>query len=309
MYEKIPVSSMDKEDWLRLRKTGIGGSDAGALCGANPYVSPMNVFMDKTGNEIKMKGNEAIRQGVDLEDYVAKRFMEETGLKVRRSNYMYRSIEHPFMVADVDRFIVGEDAGLECKTVSAYNEEQWKDGKIPPHYVLQCFHYMAVTGKRTWYIAAVILGRAFAYRRLEWNDELIQGLIRTEEDFWLNHVMTGNLPEPDGSKACDEVLEEQYGKARKDSTIELVGFDEELKRREAILAQIADLEKEQKQIEQKVKLFMKDSEVAANENYRISWSNVETARLDSKRLKKEKPELYSDYTKLSSSRRFQVRAA
>ena len=167
MYEKIPIAGLDNHEWLELRKTGIGGSDAGAVCGLNPYSSPMKLFYDKTSDKVEELDNEAVRQGHDLEDYVARRFMEATGLKVRRSNYMYRSVEYPFMIADVDRLIVGEDAGLECKTASAYNADKWKDGKIPLHYVMQCYHYMAVTGKRVWYIAAVILGREFIYLRIQ----------------------------------------------------------------------------------------------------------------------------------------------
>ena len=109
MYEKIPTAGMSREEWLKLRKTGIGGSDAGAICGLNPYSSRMKVFRDKTTDEAEEKDNEAIRIGNDLEQYVAGRFMEATGLKVRRSNYMYRSKGHPYMVADVDRLVVGEE--------------------------------------------------------------------------------------------------------------------------------------------------------------------------------------------------------
>lgn len=211
MYTKIPVGNLDRREWLQSRKTGLGGSDAGAVCGLNPYSSPMNVYHDKTCDETKEQGdNESIRQGHDLEDYVARRFMEETGLKVRRSNYMYRSNEYPFMIADVDRFIIGEDAGLECKTASAYNADKWKDGEIPLHYIMQCYHYMAVTGKHTWYIAAVILGREFIYRRLEWDDALITQLIKAEKYFWTEHVEKGIMPAPDGSKACDAVLEQYF---------------------------------------------------------------------------------------------------
>ena len=159
MFEKIPLAGVDNAGWLRLRKTGIGGSDAGAICGVNPYSSAMKVFKDKTSGETEEQDNEAVRIGHDLEDYVSQRFTEATGLKVRKSNFMYRSKEHPFMIADVDRLVVGEDAGLECKTASAYNADKWADGNIPLHYVMQCCHYMAVTGKRTWYIAAVILGK------------------------------------------------------------------------------------------------------------------------------------------------------
>ena len=213
------------------------------------------------------------------------------------------------MIADVDRMVVGEDAGLECKTASAYNLDKWKDGDIPLHYIMQCYHYMAVTGKRTWYIAAVILGQQFIYRRLEWDDALISGLIAAEKYFWTEHVEKGIMPDPDGSKACDEVLEKYFHTSRKESSIELVGFDERLDRREQILLQIAELEKEQKQIEQEVKLYMKENESAFSDNYRISWSSIETTRLDTKRIKEEKPELYQDYAKVSSSRRFQIKAA
>ena len=147
MYEKIPLTGVSHEQWLNLRKTGIGGSDAGAVCGLNPYSSAMKVFQDKISDTVEEADNEAMRIGHDLEDYVAKRFTEATGLKVRKSNFMYRSKEHPYMLADVDRLIVGEDAGLECKTASAYSADKWANGNIPLHYVMQFYHYMAVTGK------------------------------------------------------------------------------------------------------------------------------------------------------------------
>ena len=104
---KIPTAGMSRQEWLRLRKEGIGGSDAGAVCGLNPYASPMSVYRDKTSDETEEKDNEAMRQGRDLEDYAARRFMEATGLKVRRSHVMYKNREHPFMLADVDRLVAG----------------------------------------------------------------------------------------------------------------------------------------------------------------------------------------------------------
>lgn len=296
-------------EWLRLRKSGIGGSDAGAICGVNPYSSAMKVFRDKTSEVVEELDNEAVRIGHDLEDYVAKRFMEATGLKVRKSNYMYRSVEHPFMIADVDRLVVGEDAGLECKTASAYSADKWEDGNIPLHYVMQCYHYMAVTGKRTWYIAAVILGRQFIYRKLEWDDELIYRLVEMENDFWSDYVIPGVIPPPDGSKACEEVLSQYYHTAKKASAIKLVGFDEKLRRREEILGFISALQEEQRQIEQEVKLFMGDNESASSECFCVSWGNVDSTRLDTKRIKEERPEIYLDYAKVSHSRRFEVKAA
>jgi putative phage-type endonuclease len=203
---KVSLQGVKRNEWLNLRKTGLGGSDSGAVCGLNPYSSPLQVFYDKTSEEVQDKDSESMRQGRDLEEYVARRFMEETGKKVRRSNFMYRSEEHPFMLADVDRLVVGEDAGLECKTANAYNADKWKDGKIPAHYMIQCYHYMAVTGKKNWYIAVVILGQEFKYAKISWDEEMIQNLITVEENFWKNHILTGKAPQPNGSEADDKFL-------------------------------------------------------------------------------------------------------
>lgn len=309
MFEKIPTAGMGNEEWLRLRKAGIGGSDAGAICGLNPYSSPMKVFYDKTSDGIEENDSEAIRIGHDLEGYVAKRFMEATGLKVRRSNYMYRSVEHPFMIADVDRLVIGEDAGLECKTASAYNADKWKDGNIPLHYIMQCYHYMSVLNKKAWYIAAVVLGRGFTYRKLVWDDALIAGLVEAEENFWCKHVIPGTMPDPDGSKTCDEVLNRYFHTAKKKEVLKLAGFDEKLERREKISIEVKKLQEEQKRIDQEIKLCMKEHEHAASERYSITWSNVSSAKLDAKRIKEELPEVYQNYVKEASSRRFIVKVA
>lgn len=309
MYETISTKDMSHEEWLKIRKTGIGGSDAGAVCDQNPYVSAMEVFRDKTSKETEEIDSESMRQGRDLEPYVARRFMEETGLKVRRSNVMYRSRENPFMIADVDRLLVGRDAGLECKTASAYNAGKWKDGRIPPHYLIQCLHYMAVTGKKEWYIAVVILGQEFQYRRIAWDSQLIGDLTAVEKAFWKNHVETGIMPQPDGSKACDEMLSRYYDKARTESSIPLVGFDEKLERREQLIEMMDRLEREKKTIEQEVKCFMGDNERAFSDKYSVSWKNVESMRLDTKRVKKEHPELYQDFSAATVTRKFTVHAA
>ena len=309
MYTTISTKNMDRNEWLKIRKTGLGGSDAGAVCGLNPYVSPMAVYRDKVSDETDMGDNEAMRQGRDLEEYVAQRFMEETGLKVRRSNKMYRSVEYPWMIADVDRMVAGGGAGLECKTVSAYNKDRWADGGIPVNYLLQCYHYMIVTGCRTWYLAAVILGQDFQYRRIEYDEETAQNLIALESDFWNNHVLPRHMPDPDGSKSCDEVLEQYFRQRGKAEAIELVGFDQKLERRQEIEETMKLLETEKRQIDQEIKVFMDGHETADSGRYRVTWREVISSRLDTKRLKEEKPDIYREFLQESKSSRFTVKVA
>ena len=252
----VSTLNMEHKEWLENRRKGIGGSDAGSICGLNPYSSAIAVFQDKTQPLTEKPDNESMRQGRDLEEYVARRFVEETGKKVRRANAIFYKEEQPFMLANVDRLIVGENAGLECKTASAYSADKWKDGHIPESYEIQCHHYMAVTGADAWYIACVILGKEFVWHKIERDEEIIQMLISVESDFWNNNVLADKMPAPDGSKAAEELFSKYYKTSDPDKMIPLVGFDEKLKRRAEITDLQDKLEKEKKQIEQEVKVYM-----------------------------------------------------
>lgn len=306
------TKDMDRKEWLMLRKNGIGGSDAGAVCGLNPYVSPLEVYFSKTceGVDEGAPDNEAMREGRDLEDYVARRFMEASGLKVRRANVMYASREHPFMIADVDRLVTGREngiTGLECKTANPYSAEKWKDGKIPAHYIMQCYHYMAVLDAQLWYIAVMVYGREFKYIKLERDEEIIQQLIRIEENFWKRNVMARVMPEPDGSDAAETFINRHFAESRKELSIPLKGFDEKLRRREEITGIISQLDTEKKKIEQEIKTYMDEAEYAENENFLVSWKNSITNRIDTKRLKEEMPEVYTKFLNTIKNRKFIIK--
>lgn len=304
----VSTLDMDHETWLQYRKKGIGGSDAGSICGLNPYSTAISVFQDKTQLQAEEKAdNEAMRQGRDLEEYVARRFTEETGKKVRRANAIFYKEEQPFMLANVDRLIVGENAGLECKTASAYSADKWKDGHIPESYEIQCHHYMAVTGADAWYIACVVLGREFIWHKIERDEETIQMLMQIESDFWNNNVLANKMPAPDGSKAAEELLSKYYKNSDPDKSVALVGFDEKLKRRAAISALQDKLDQEKKQIEQEVKVYMEDAERADSDSFSVSWKSVVSNRVDSKKLKADYPDVYQKCVKTSESRRFTVK--
>lgn len=304
----VKTSGLSLEDWLRYRKLGIGGSDAGAICGLNPYSTAISVFLDKTNQDTENFDNEAMRQGRDLENYVAKRFMEATGLKVRKVNAIYYNEKYPHLLANVDRMIVGQNIGLECKTTNILNADKWKDGDVPAHYQLQCNHYMAVTGAQAWYIAVVILGKEFKYVRIDRDEDIIQNLISIETDFWYNHVLAGVMPDPDGSKAADSIIN-QYFKTATQKCITLPEYQDKLSRRSELSELIDRLESEKKQIEQEIKLAMADAEIAACGDYEVLWKNVLTSKLDVERIKQEQPDIYRKYLKEIQSRRFTVKAA
>ena len=163
MIKKIPTANMSKADWEKLRSTTIGGSDAAAILDLNPHKSPYALWAEKTGKVIPedISQKEAVRLGTDLEDYVAHRFMEATGKKVRRENYTIFRDDMPYAHANYDRLIVGEKAGLEIKTTNALNLKKFKNGEFPANYYCQCVHYMMVSGLKRWYLAVLVLGIEF----------------------------------------------------------------------------------------------------------------------------------------------------
>lgn len=303
------TKTLTHEEWLSWRQKGIGGSDAGAVCGLNPYRSAVDVWADKTSKSpIEIPDNEAMRVGRDLEDYVAKRFTELTGKKVRRRNAMFQDPDYPFMLANVDRMIVGENALLECKTANAYGADKWTADRIPESYELQCHHYMAVTGTEKVYIACLIMGIDFVVREIERDDSLIDDLRRIEGDFWHKYVETREMPPPDGSDAAGEAILNMYPSSAADTSVDLIGFKDRLYRYDEIDTLIGSLEREQAEIKQQIQLEMKDAETAYIGDRKVTWKSTKPREtIDSKKLKAEMPEIYKSFLKEGKpSRRFTV---
>lgn len=309
MNNMIPIKDIGREEWLQLRRQGIGGSDAAAIVGLNPYSSAFQVYCDKVGLLPEIADNEAMRQGRDFEAYVAGRFEEAAGKKVRRCNNIITNPGFPFMLANVDRLVVGEKAGLECKTTSVFNKADFESGDVPPQYYVQCQHYMAVTGYPKWYLAVLVLNRGFYWYEIPYNDDDVSVLIEAEREFWENYVAPRIEPAPDGSPKAAEAIRQLYGHGDDDITVGLHGYDKDLARYDEIDALRKKLEREQEAIKQKLQLEMKDATLAYAGNKVITWKNIASMRIDSKRLKAEQPDIYERFSKKSEYRRFEIKEA
>lgn len=299
MITKIPFT--DRANWLELRKNGIGGSDAAAILGLSKWSSPLAVYADKLGLVPEREDNEAMRQGRDLEEYVAQRFTEQTGLKVRRENHILVNDEHPFMHANIDRRITGENIGLECKTTSVYNRTDFEEGDVPPEYYTQCQHYMAVTGWPSWYLAVLVLNKGFHVFKIDRNEDDIAVLIEEEQRFWTEHVLARKPPEP--MEQDDETLSSLY--PRDDGGyVPLYSVSSTLADLIEKKARAKELDAEITALENRVKMALGDASEGSDDNVRVTWKIRTSNRLDTKALKAELPEIYAQYTRESSSRTF-----
>lgn len=190
----ISTKDLTHDNWLDYRRKGLGGSDIAAICGMSRYKSPMEVYLDKLGEIPSLEDNPKMKAGRMLEPVIAEWFAEETGMKVQRQNSIFQHKEYPFMLANIDRWLPGLNAGLEIKNTGEYSREDWSGTQAPTEYILQCNHYMAVTGADRWFICVLIGGWDLQWKVIERDDELINNLITIEKEFWYNNVLAKNPP-------------------------------------------------------------------------------------------------------------------
>lgn len=304
--KKIKTANMSREDWLNLRRHSIGGSDAAAIVGLNEYASPFSVWADKRGLTEDKPDNEAMRQGRDLEDYVAQRFCAETGKRVKRCNYTLYNPLYPFAHANIDRSIVGENAGLECKTTSALNMRKFKNGEFPANYYVQCMHYMAVTGMDKWYLAVLVLNKAFMVFEIERDEGEIAALMAAEEKFWA-HVETGVPPAPDGSKATTDAITELYAETDADDVVNLADCMQNFYELKAIQEQMKTLESRKNELQNVIKTHMGASERGECGDFTVTWKHQRLTSYDMGRLTADYPTIdLAEYARTTQTRVFKI---
>ena len=299
----------DRKVWLDMRNKGIGGSDIASILGMSRYKSQFQLWLEKTGQAEAedLSENEAVYWGTVLEDAVANRFCELTGKKVRRNGTLADD-EYPFMLANVDRMVVGEDAGLECKTTSGFNGKAWDGDEVPDAYYLQCQWYMMVTGCKTWYIACLIGGNKFVWKEVPRNEADIKAIREAAVEFW-QKVENMEMPPVDGSRSCAELLSDRW-QAEKGLAVELPSAAaDEIEQLREIKEMIDSLSERKSLAENRLKEMLGEAEVGTIGDSKVSWTTVAgRASLDSKKLKEEMPDVYNKYVTVGKpSRRFSVR--
>lgn len=297
----------NREAWLAMRNKGIGGSEAACIIGMSKWKSPFQLWLEKTGQvePEDLSDKECVHWGNVLEQAVADRFSELSGKKVRRQG-MLQDEDFPFMFANVDRWVVGENAGLECKTTNAFNKDEWEGDNIPDAYYCQCQWYMMVTGADKWYIACLIGGNSFVWKEVPRNEETITALRDAAILFWMK-VEDKQMPEVDGSKNCSEALLRSFPGGQLDEVMlpdDTADFANLLEMKKLH----KDLEKQIKEQENKIKKALGDNEVARTTNYKITWKTQGCGgKFDRKAFDADYPGVYDRYYTPGITRKLTVK--
>ena len=210
----VDTRSLDREQWLEVRKGGIGSSDAAAAVGLCPYKSQLELWMEKTGRtptEDAPPGMDDPRYwGTLLEPYVALAYSQQTDRRVRKVNAVLQHPTFPYMLANLDRQVVGcaDVQILECKTAGEWGSKLWRDG-VPEYIQLQVQHQLAVTNQQAADVAVLLCGQRLEIHRIERDEEVIARLMMLETRFW-QYVTADTEPPADGSESSGHALRQLY---------------------------------------------------------------------------------------------------
>ncbi|KWZ44590.1 endonuclease [Burkholderia savannae] len=311
----VDTKALSREDWLSVRKNGIGGSDAAAAVGLSPYMSPLELWLVKTSRDANLPKPDAndttepVYWGTLLEPIVAASYTKQTGNRDRRINAVLRHPTIPFMLADIDREVIGnrDVQLLECKTAGEFGARLWRDG-VPEYVQLQVQHQLAVTGRQAADVAVLLCGQKLEVHRVVRDDALIARLIELEAAFW-SYVETDTPPPADGSESADRALRCLYPGAG--GTVDFTG-DRSLSSTFADLVAVrADIESRQvveSKLKQTIQQAMGEAGRAEFETGSVSFRRTrDGAGVDLRRLLTDHPELAAQYAITKpGSRRFLV---
>lgn len=316
------TSAMSRSEWLKLRASGIGGSDAGAIMGLNKYATPLSVYFAKKDLAVQ-EGSKAAEWGNILEDPIRQKAREELGIQIETVPGMFTNKEHDFMNANFDGlvFVEGEKeiagsvvsglGGHEIKT--SRTGDGFTTDEIPDSYYVQVQHYMAVTGL-TFFVLTVFIfdqytGRHYVIPR---NEEFIERLIEAESTFWNDFVLANVMPAPTGN-------ENELDLVKALPMAEEITLSEDteqmLEEKAAIDGQIKDLQEKSDILKEQV--LIKMTEASGGENapktiavcglWKISLNTQVSKRVDTNALKKAG--VYDEYAKESISRVLRITKA
>lgn len=299
----------NKEEWLKERKTYIGGSDLGSILGINNFRTELDVYFEKTTEGVTEEStNPAAYWGTVLEDVVAQEYSRRTGFKIEKPAGLIRHAELPYIACNLDYWVIDNEGNshiLECKTANQQKVTCWgQEGtnQIPESYLYQVAYYAAITGATRVDIAVLIGGQDFRIYRYDKDEIMESKLIRVAKKFWNNHVLAGVPPKPRTQEDAAKLYPKANGLEVRADDIVLTKVQvlQDLKAREKTLAE------EIKELQLHIKNYMQDGELLVGEEGEcyVTWKNSKgRTSLDTNKLKGKYSDIYQECLKVSDGHR------
>jgi len=307
------------QDFSLDRSKYIGGSDIGAILGLSRFRSPLEVWMEKTGKEIKKLDSLPLRFGSFAESFVASEYARATGFGLIHDESIHIHPEHAFMSAHMDRFVLEGGAAnstptptriLECKTAHPFSSGDWGEvgsDEVPMSYLCQCIWYMAITSINQVDLAVLFGNSDFRIYQIDQDLGLENTILEKASLFWNDYVLK-DIPPPAQSEADCKTL---FSRGDPNKSLEAQSETLELAKRVALLnSEISTREEAISSIKQAIMSQMGEAETLTYQGKVLAtWKAPKPSyRLDSKRIEAEHPEIAGNYKiPVQNSRRLVIK--
>ena len=314
----VNTKDMAYQDWLEVRKQGIGSSDAATACGLNPYMSMLELWLIKTGRQTQSIEDEStgvapLYWGKQLEPLVAEYYSMHTDNKVRRVNAVlqHHDPDKHFMLANLDYSVVGSEEVqiLECKTAGEHGAKLWRDG-VPLYVLCQVQHQLAVTGKQAAHVCVLLCGHETKIFKVTRSESVIEHIISAERYFW-ECVEKDTPPSVDASESAAKAIQQLYPvhipltveDLSQNETANLM-FDKLITLKE----EIQHKQERFDELKHQIQMMMRDAERATFAHGSVVWKKAkDSISLNTKALLQHQPELIELYPlQKQGSRRFNI---
>lgn len=284
----------------------LGASEIPAVLGISPFKSPLDVYLEKTGRLVQNPPSIQMRAGNYLEPLVIALFEEETGIQVVNRQAHLTLKDHPFISATIDGQTT-DGALVECKTTGF--SQGWGEpetDQVPDHVLVQCVQQMAVSGLSVVWIP-VLIGRSdFRIYRVNRDEELEKMVIDRGIEFWEKNVLADMPPDP---RTLEDV-KKLFRVSRSEVVYADAPMREAVCRLREIKTLIKGLEEEEKALLFRVQDGLRESDTLMSEGkILVTWKTQDRTSLDQKILKEKYPDIFSECSKISSSRVFRLATA
>ena len=295
--ELLPETS-DRNAWLEQRRHGIGSSDASIIMGLSTYESPYTLWEQKTGRApldppVDRDTEELREWGNRLEPVIRAAVGEELGLDIVKEDRAWANKERPWLRANLDGIVAGQEIVFEFKNTSSFMRPQWED-QIPDHAEIQVHHTGLVCGWTDAVVAGLIGGNHLAIHRLELNPNILEMMLTAEEKFW-QHVQDDTAPDVDWHERTKDALLTEWRQTRTIGAQEVSEQDARkwVEQYHAAHAAYKDAEKRKAEATNNLlKLMAGHDQIATGDTI---WAKTKRGKLNAKKLSADKPELYAKY--------------
>lgn len=290
---------MDREKFLSIRQTGIGGSDVAAILGISRYKTPQGVYAQKTGEAEPIPDNEPMAIGRALEPVVLDFYERATGVKLIRSPETIRHPDYPFLIGNLDAYHPG--VVVEAKT--SFDARDWGEegtDDIPIDYWCQTQHYMLLTGFPLAAVPVFFRGErsdTFRIYQVPADPAFQQKIIERGQAFW-EGVKAHQPPPPMTFEEQAAAWQRMAASSKTHIVHDAIGADlGDITLLRQIREDIEVLEAEESRLCQSIQSRMQEADTLMMDGRPIVTWRINRGRrgIDAKRLEEEEPAIFERF--------------